>query len=286
MPTRKKIDRWDAKLILLWILLPLIAGAFIASFIPQPVIGLIEVRDVIDNKTSRNVLDQIEYARTHPEIRAIVLLLDSPGGTVNDTELIYLELLNIRQNIPIVAMVEGLSASGSYYVSMSSDYIVSNPSAMVGNVGVIANLPSSPIVLEDTVSTGPYKLWGSARDHYIRQIEMMKNTFIEAVLLSRGKRLNMDAYEVARGEIYPANEAMRKGLIDEVGPRNAAIEKAAALAKISHYKITSLSVAKRLEDERAQSTFYLLDENGISTGFPREPGVYFLYIPDMRSVLP
>jgi len=286
MPAKPKKNTWKIKQLFLFIIVPLLAGIILAAFIPRPVIGLIEVRDVIDNKMSRKVLEQIDYARNHTEIRAIVLLLDNPGGTVNDTEMIYLELQSIRRSLPVVSMVEGLSASGSYYLSMGSDYIVSNPSALVGNVGVIGNLPASPIILENTISTGPYKLWGSPRDQYIRQIEMMKNAFLQAVLIGRGQRLQIDEYEITRGEIYPANEAVRKGLIDEVGPRSAAVEKAASLAHISHYQVVSLLKAQMQEEKEAEADFFMLDENGISTGVPKEPGIYYLYIPDLRSVLP
>ena len=209
-------------------------------------------------------------------------MLDSPGGTVNDSELIYLELNHLRNKMPVVSMVEGLSASGSYYVSMATDIIYSNPSAMVGNIGVIGQLPPIPIILEEVYSTGPYKFWGSARDTYMRQIDMMKRGFLQAVELGRGSRLLIPIEQVSRGEIYPANEALQLGLIDRLGSQSEAIEKAASLAHISNYKIVPINTLIN-EKKDTEKSFYNLDENGDSTGYPQESGYYFLYIPEIKG---
>ena len=179
----------DTRSILLYVVLPLIFGIIISLFIRQPAVGIIEIKDPIDSELGKEVVEQIQYVYSHPEFKAMVVLLDSPGGTVNDSELIYLELNHLRKKMPVVTMVEGLSASGAYYISMATDFIFSNPSAMVGNVGVIGQLPPVPIILEETYSTGPYKFWGSARDTYMRQIDMMKRGFLQAVKLGRKDRL-------------------------------------------------------------------------------------------------
>ncbi|NMB60808.1 MAG: S49 family peptidase [Chloroflexi bacterium] len=272
--------------ILLVFILPLLIGLIVAAFIPKPVIGIISIRDEIDTKMSLRVIKEIDYARTHPEIKAVVLILDSPGGTINDTESIYLELMKLRETKPVVTMVEGLSASGSFYLSMGSDYIVSNPSARVGNVGVIGTLPSLPLVLEETISSGPYKLFGNPREEYTRFIELIKENFYQVVALGRGERLKLSEAQVLRGELYPASEAVKHGLIDEVAARSHAIEKAAQLAHIAHYELVDITDALAEEKVREASTFFLLDENGVSTGYPREAGIYLLYIPNFGSEIP
>jgi len=281
LPERKSI--WST---LLFFILPLIIGLIVAAFIPKPVIGTISIRDEIDTKMSLRVIKEIDYARTHPEIKAVVLILDSPGGTINDTELIYLELMKLRESKPVVTMVEGLSASGSFYLSLGSDYIVSNPSARIGNVGVIGTLPSSPLVLEETISTGPYKLFGNPREEYSRYIELIKENFYQVVALGRGDRLKLSEEQVLRGELYPASEAVKNGLIDEVAPRSRSVEKAAQLAHIAHYDIADITEALTEEKAEQASTFYLLDENGVSTGYPKEAGIYLLYIPNFGSEIP
>ncbi len=267
-------------------IIPLIIGIMIACFVPRPVIGVIQIRDEIDTKMSIRIIEEIEYARSHPEIKAVVLILDSPGGTINDTELIYLELLKLRETKPVVTMVEGLSASGSFYLSMGTDYIFSNPSARIGNVGVIGTLPSSPMVLEETISTGPYKLFGNQREGYTRFIELIKESFYQVVELGRGDRLKLSKEEILRGELYPASEAVKIGLIDEVGPQSSAVTKAAQLAHIAHYKTIDITEAVASENVEEESSFFILDENGVSTGYPKKSGIYLLYIPDYGSEIP
>ncbi|MGV8025297.1 MAG: S49 family peptidase [Anaerolineaceae bacterium] len=272
---------------LLILIIPFIIGIIIACLIPRPVIGIIQIRDEIDTKMSIRIIKEIDYARAHPEIKAVVLILDSPGGTINDTELIYLELLKLRETKPVITMVEGLSASGSFYLSMGTDYIFSNPSARIGNVGVIGTLPSSPMVLEETISTGPYKLFGNQREGYTRFIELIKESFYQVVELGRGDRLKLSKEEILRGELYPASEAAKVGLIDEVGPQSSAVDKAAQMAHIAHYKTLNLTEAVASEKSaKEESSFFLLDENGVSTGYPKESGIYLLYIPDYGSEIP
>ena len=225
---------FDARTLIFFILIPLLIGMLLSSIIPQPIIGLIEIKDPLDNNVGKQVIEQVQYASNHPEIKGVVLIMDCPGGTINDTELIYLELNHLRKQMPIVTMVQGLSASGAYYVSMATDYIYSNPSAMVGNVGVIGQIPPVPIILEEVYSTGPYKLWGSPRDTYVRQIDMMKRSFLKAVEVGRGERLAITLERVSRGEIYPASEAMGYGLVDALGSQSEAIEKAAQLAHVAN----------------------------------------------------
>jgi len=285
MPRKREENmKWDFKKILLFMILPLVAGLILSAFIPQPVIGTITLKDPIDDAETNIILEQIRYAETHAEIRAVVLMLDCPGGTINGTELLYLELLKLRQTKPVVTMVEGLSASGAYYISVGTDYIFANPSAMIGNIGVIGDIPSKPRVLEEEYSTGPYKLWGFPQDAYIRQMDMMKDTFLEAVLKGRGTYLKITSEKILRGEIYPASEALRLGLIDELGPLSSAIEKAAHLAYISHYKISDLKIkqeAEQSKEEGSPSGFYGVDANGQPTNLPKEPGFYYLYVANM-----
>jgi protease-4 len=284
MPENQNIHNFTFRTFLSIILLPLIVGSIAAAFIPQPKIGLINITEALDNSTGAEIVDQIQYAYNQPDIHAVVLIMDCPGGTINDTELVYLELNHLRARKPVVTMVQGLSASGSYYISMASDYILANPSAMVGNVGVIAQLPSVPIIYEEIYSTGPYKFWGSSRDAYVRQIDMMKKNFLQAVLLGRENKLSISDEQILRGEIYPASEAMQFGLIDGLGSQSEAIEKAAQIAKISHYDVIDLAQAVEKSQDEA-SAFFAVDEEGETTGYPKESGFYYLYIAEVKGGL-
>jgi len=267
-----------AKSVLLWVLLPLLAGLALATRVPRPVIGLIYLNDSIYAYTARDMISQLDYARQHPEVRAVVLVMDSPGGTVVDTEAIYLELARLRQSKPVVTMAQGMIASGAFYLSVGTDYVVAGPSAIIGNIGVISQLPPPPEVYEDLASTGPYKLFGSSRDAQLRSMEAIKQAFLQAVQLGRGDRLQIGPQRLLTGEIWLGTEALRMGLVDEVGSVSQSVERAADLARVAHYRVVDLRQLAELPPSVTYYFFYETPE-GVLTPYPRQPGLYLLYVP-------
>jgi protease IV len=265
-----------------WAILPLAAGILIAGFIPRPVIGLIYLNDSINPYSAESMIRQIEYARNHPEVRAVVLVLSSPGGTVADTESVYLELLKLRQTKPVVASVNQMAASGAYYLAVGSDYIITRPTSSVGNVGVIGYLPSAPGIYESIISTGPYKLFGYPRDHYIRQTEMVKQGFALAIQAGRGDRLNVSMDTILTGQLWLGSEAAQMGIIDQIGNQSDAEEKAAELARVRNYTTLDLSTVSGYE--MPEFMFYGQTADGETLQTPAEPGIYLLYIPPLPVV--
>ena len=225
-----------------WIVLPLAVGIALAFLVPRPVVGLIYLDHEIYSDTANSFIAQIAYARQRPEVRAVVLIVDSPGGTVIDTEAVYQELERLRQAKPVIASVESLAASGAYYLTAGTDYIFAKPSSSVGNIGVVGILPSSPTVYEGIIATGPYKQWGAPSDTVLREMDVVKQGFYQAVKLGRGNALRASQEVLLRGQIWPGSEALRLGLVDELGSRSQAIEKAASMAHISHYQVADLRV--------------------------------------------
>jgi protease-4 len=265
---------------LLWIALPLVIGFLVAATIPQPIIGTIHLDLAIDSYSANEMIAQINYARQHPEVRGVVLIVDSPGGTVADTESVYQELLRLRQTKPVVTYIGAMAASGAYYLSVGTDYIISNPTSEVGNIGVIGFLPDSPIIFEDIVSTGPYKLWGEPRDTFQREMEMVKQGFYQAVLLGRGDQLMIDPQIILTGRIWLGSEAKRIGLIDDLGSQSDAITKAALLARIRNYAVGDLAkLAGILPDS---SSFFAKSPEGVILPYPNQAGIFLLYIPQFQ----
>lgn len=267
--------------ILLFIVLPLAVGIGLAFLlIPQPVVGVIHFADQIDGYSARDLIAQIHYARQHDEIRAVVIVMDSPGGTVVDTESVYLELARLRQSKPVITVIEGMAASGGYYLAVGTDYIYAKPSSIVGNIGIIGWLPSTPIVMEEIYSTGPYKMWGEKRDEFIRQMEPLKQGFLQAVRLGRGDALNAADEVILSGQIWSGFDALRLGLVDELGTQSTALEKAAGLASIANYRVEDLRTLAGLP---AASTGYFFGKaTGAKASLPKEPGMYYLYIPPVE----
>jgi protease-4 len=271
--------------IIVWIILPLLLGILVSFSIPRPVIGVIRLNDAIYDRTASDLIAQVEYARAQPEIRAVVLILDSPGGTVVDTEAVYLELVRLQQTKPLVTYIQGMAASGAYYLSVGTNHILAGPSSLVGNVGVIASLPPAPFILEDLATTGPYKMFGSTRDAQLRELEVIKQGFYQAVTMGRGERLKIGPDILLRGLIWPGSEAARLGLIDGLGSRSEAIEFAAQMAMIRHYNVEELiDFIEPLQDPGF--TFFLETSEGIRTPYPKVPDLYLLYIPPVERRLP
>jgi protease-4 len=264
---------------LLWLALPLALGILIAAFVPQPVIGIIRLDDAIYSYTARDMIAQINYAIEHPEIRAVVLAFDSPGGTVVDTEAVYMELARLRAKKPVVTAVNGMAASGAYYLSVNTDYIYAKPTSMVGNIGVIGYLPPTPFIYEEIISTGPYKLWGSPRDSDMRQIDMIKEGFFQAVTLGRGDRIKVGPEVVLSGQIWLGSEAVRIGIADELGGETDAFHKAAELAKVQNYKTANLR--ELISNADPYYPFFIQSPDGATLPYPTEPGMYMLFIPQL-----
>ena len=276
---------WGFGVWLLVVIIPLIAGVLLSLFIPQPVIGTINLNDAIYSATASDLISQIRYARDHPEIKAVVLVLNTPGGTVTDTESVYMEITRLRQIKPIISVVEGMAASGGYYLLSGTDYAFAEPSSEIGNIGVIGYLPPAPAVQEEVYSTGPYKMWGEPRDTSMREMEMLKQGFYSAVSLGRGSRLKAPREVILRGQIYPGSEALRMGLIDELGSVSQAYDKAAKLTHISNYRIEDLRTLAGVPTPPINSlpAGFFRTKDGVSTGYPNNPGFYMLYIPNAEG---
>lgn len=265
---------------LLWLALPLVIGILAASAIPRPVVGIIRLEDAIYSYTARDMIAQIDYAIEHPEVRAVVLAFDSPGGTVVDTEAVYMELTRLREKKPVITAVNGMAASGAYYLSVNTDYIYAKPSSMVGNIGVIGYLPPAPFIFEEVISTGPYKLWGAPRDSEMRQVDMIKGGFVQAVNLGRGKRIKAGPETVFSGQIWIGTEAVRIGVADALGSERDALNKAAELARVANYDAVDLRTLV-IKEQTSSPAFFAQSPEGMLLPYPNEPGTYMLYIPQL-----
>jgi protease-4 len=272
---------------ILWMGLPLILGILLALLIPRPIVGTIYLRDAIYSYSAGDLISQFRYAYDHPEIQSVVLVMDSPGGTVADTEALYLELIRLREKKPVVVSIETMAASGAYYLAVGADYIFAKPSSEVGNIGVRTVLPSAPSVFEDEVSTGPYKFYGGSRDETLRLLDPLKQGFYQAVKLGRGEALHTTPENILSGKLFIGSEALRFGLIDALGTYSEAVEKAATLAHVWNFETKDLlSLVYQSDKETSTYRFFLEAEDGSQSPYPRTPGVYFLYIPESDRRLP
>ncbi len=227
--------------LVLLIAIPLFAGLWTARrAIPQPAVGIIILNDDIYSSSADWVIMQIEAARDDPSIKAVVLQMNSPGGTVTATQKIYLELISLRQEMPVVSSIDSIAASGGFYSVMATDPIFAMPSSTVGNVGVWGYIPDDLALNDIILASGPFKLTASNEAEFLREIEGIKQEFIQTVFNSRGKRIKISEADLSQGFAYSGREAEALGLIDHLGSLNDAIEEAASQAGITNYTVIDL----------------------------------------------
>lgn len=228
-------------LFLLVIVLPLALGLFMAPrLVPKPQIGVIRLNYDISNATAFEFREQLLFARNDPAIKAVVIVINSPGGTASDSEDLYMDVLAARQDLPVIATVDFLAASGAYYIAAATDAIYAKPGSAIGSIGVISSLPDAPYLEEEVLTTGPYKSFGGTRDGFVRRAETLKFAFLQAVANGRGENLKADLDLLSRAEIFDGVRALELGLIDGIISTSEAFDKAAELAGIRNYELVEL----------------------------------------------
>lgn len=246
------------------------------SFIGRPLVGIIRATDVIiGRETARDLVRLLREAEQDPAIKAVVLELDSLGGEVSSTEEVYLSLLRLRQRKPVVASVNVWAVSGGYYLAAAANYIYAKPASHLGNIGAVVFLPSDEQPDEDIVATGPFKRTGYPRGDRLRQLELIKQSFLENIASQRGDRLKLTLEDLSRGQVYLGLENERHGLVDELGSLNSAIDKAAHLAGIAQYQTVDLNQRLGIKELGARDTRALHE---LRTTKGRPAATYYLYI--------
>jgi protease IV len=193
--------------------------------------------------------EEIERALEDDEIAALLLRIDSPGGTVIASEVLYREVRRFKAETerPVIAQMIGAGTSGAYYVAMAADEVRAYPSTVTGSIGVIiAGINVSGLmerfgVANQTITTGPFKDAGSPlrpmRPEERAQLEGVARdlfaSFLDVVQAGRPKLTRARIEELADGRVYSATQALAAGLIDGVGDLPEAVDAAKAAAGIA-----------------------------------------------------
>lgn len=224
------------------IIVAVVVGYFVSSAVmPTPKIAILKVRGPLWDENAENVKEMLYYAWEHGDIEAVVLEIDSPGGEATASEELFMSALRLRERKPVVASIGYMGASGAYELALAANFIYAKPGSFVGSIGVVSDAPGPSVLEEDVITTGPFKGIGSPREKYIRQIEMLKEKFLDDVVTQRGDRLKISREALSTGEIFIGVEGLRLGLVDALGSRADAIEKAAELARITKYQVVDMS---------------------------------------------
>ncbi|MEZ8546769.1 signal peptide peptidase SppA [Vibrio cyclitrophicus] len=204
-------------------------------------------RGTVGGDTTAALLRQ---ARNDDQVKAVVLRVDSPGGSAFASEVIRNEIEAIKQaGKPVVVSMSSLAASGGYWISMGADKILAQPTTLTGSIGIFSVITTFEKGLNDIgvytdgVGTSPFSGLGittglsdGAKDAFQMGIENGYRRFISLVGENRG--IEVDAVDkIAQGRVWTGQDAMQKGLVDEIGDFDDAIAAAASLADLETYNI-------------------------------------------------
>lgn len=217
-------------------------------------------------KTSEYVR-MLRAIEENPKIRALVIDIDSPGGGAGASEYIYRSIAKVTKKKPVIALVSGTGASGSYMAACAATKVLAVPMAIVGSIGVISMRPMLYDLLEkigvrmEVTKSGRLKdMFSNFREPTPEEkqkeqalLDAFYDRFVEIVAEAR-KMPQEHVREIATGEIYTATQAKDLGLIDELGDLDSALELAQSLAGLSERKVTYVKPHRGLRDRLLANT--------------------------------
>ena len=253
-----------------------------------------------DNPVSR-VREQLDRARKDPEVRALLLRINSPGGTATASDLIYGEILRFKRErgVPVVAQLMGLATSGGYYVAMAADLVVAHPTTVTGSIGVrfvsvsLAGLLEKLGIEDQTLTAGPHKDAGSPlrrltpdeRAHLQSVLDDLHDRFEQVVAAGRPNLAPGALERVADGSIFSAPQALELGLVDAVADLEESVVRAQRAAGLSQSRVVRYHRPREYADNLYTRSPPLAPRLRIelpgSRALATRPGFYFLWAPDL-----
>lgn len=210
-----------------------------------------------DEIGSDRLAKAIREARLDEKTKAIVLRVNSPGGSALASDVIWREVQLAAKVKPIVVSMGDLAASGGYYISCAASHIFAQPNTLTGSIGVFGMIPSFKRMMQnklgitlDTVNSNKYSDMGALRllsetekNAIQSSVEHVYETFLNRV--AEGRKMRVDQVDsIGQGRVWAGKDALAIGLVDELGGLQDAIKWAADKAKLNDYKIKELPVQK------------------------------------------
>lgn len=201
-------------------------------------VGIVELKGLIIS--SEQTLKQLTEFRHDPNVKSVVLRIDSPGGSVGASQEIYKEVMRTNEIKPVIASMGSMGTSGGYYAALGAENIIANPGTMTGSIGVIVKFPNLEGLFEkigyrsEVIKSGPLKDVGasnrpmSEEERKLMQdlIDNVYGQFVRDIAAARGMEEDL-IQELADGRVYTGEQALEVGLIDSLGNFTDAITIAA-----------------------------------------------------------
>ena len=236
--------------------------------------------------------NELRTARLDNKTKAVVVRVNSPGGSALASEIAWHEMKLLQEVKPVVISMGSMAASGGYYISAPADYIFADKSTLTGSIGVFGVVPNFGTLLEkrlgitfDSAATSPAAegligikpLTTQERKILNESVDRVYNVFTEHVAEGRNMELS-DVLEIAEGRVWSGTMAKEIGLVDEIGGLHAAISKAVTLADIeNNFKIYEFIAPLTPFEEWLNSTSFL---------FAKSLGIdYNIYGEELREII-
>ena len=210
-----------------------------------------------------NIVDAIRKARKSESVKAIVMRVNSPGGSALISDLIWKEIELAKLEKPVVVSYGKYAASGGYYISCGANRIFSEPTTLTGSIGVFALIPNLQKFFDnklgitfDRVATGKHSdfisglrpLSFSEKAILQKQVNTVYETFVNYVVAGRNMSFEQ-VDEIGQGRVWSGLQALSLGLVDEIGGLNDAIKYAGELANIEEYRLIEYPKVKEPFEE-------------------------------------
>lgn len=206
---------------------------------------------------TEKVARELENLKYDDKVKAVVLRVNSPGGSAYTSEQIWRQVIELKKTKPVVVSMGDVAASGGYYISCGADKIVAEPATLTGSIGIFGMFPNVTGLFDkvklttDMVKTNTYADLGDMSRPMTEgekaliqaYVERGYDTFVTRCADGRHKtKEEIDA--IGQGRVWTGEQALEIGLVDELGGINKAIETAAGLAGISDYSLTTVAGSK------------------------------------------
>ncbi len=205
------------------------------------------------NIVANTVCKDLEDLMNDDDVKAVVLRVNSPGGSAYASEQLWRAVTQLKAKKPVVVSMGGYAASGGYYMSCNASYIYSEPTTITGSIGIFGMFPDYSGLLTDKlgvkfdeVKTNKHAAFGTmARPFNEEEMALLGNYIDRGYNLFRqrvaeGRKLPVEKVEeIAQGRVWLGNDALPIKLVDAIGSLDDAVKKAAELAKLSEYHTTS-----------------------------------------------
>ncbi len=215
------------------------------------------------------VREELAKAEKDDRVRALIVRINSPGGTITASDILYHEILAFKQRrkIPVIAAIMDVGASGGYYAALAADTIVANPTTITGSIGVVMVTVNAQGLMEKigvaplAIKSGPMKdagspfraLTGPELAVFQNIIDEMYGRFVGLIVQSR--KLPEDRVRaLADGRVYTADQALRLGLVDRIGYLEDVVKLARDAAKLDEARVVMYHRPKEYRSNLYSST--------------------------------